>query len=1625
MNEINDKNYKKYNYNKFIEDINNIDIIINYKINKDLSSIIKNSSISYFFYHKELYNEKGTKLKNIENYISLISIIEEYIKIKEEHIVLFFKKIKVNIMKVIINGFLTFDCKENYALIPIIKNLIPFFYNKNLFYFIYNKLSKIYRKFSFYENKELLFSKFSKLLDIWELLYKNYTSEFNLSFISLIRNNFFVLDIIRVEQSINVSIKSINITVEFFPFFNFTLNDNEYNFSFIKVYFSLLESKEITINDIKINKDQNIYKITFIITNNYYIYSINDDADFNNKENKQIFINDISLIEKIEILNNYIGKIINIKASVEYDDTIKEFQINGKGIQNESINKNYSILDNISLNFYINKENFICYRNSSEIFCEDIKYYGGMQNFVPLFKIIKYFIEEFSENSIKIKSLKEYIIKIINVINVNICYSEKNFINFKNILISLIGSLAEINHVLSDNHKKDLFNNQAFSVLYIIIVSSSFPISLKKSYEMITGLDDKNKLNLIFDEIIFDINELNYNYFQWYSIMLYIYIGFILLVLNDYNRIPKNILMQLIDLYEKAEIKRNKKQEINLFINILIRSLNYICDIKGEENLLKNYEKLDDLSEYLLENDNFNHYYLFQILTIIKAFLNIIDFNNISFQKNGETNNNSNNIINTNINIEIKDFIDISGKNNFKYNYKNLLDSFEDLFNYNNFIKIKESINNKLKDFTKHQLYLKKIFHFKNKSLFESESNIIIKEFIDYHREYHKLMKNIFMFNRFWSDKKLYFNEEKKKLLKYKYANYYTSNFQRPLVFPIYDYKNYYPNFTKFEIKDKFYLVEENKDNYNFSLDCPELDNFSIKYENELSKIIERNYLETIHIYKVCLIKRTHHVKGNLYIINKNGLIKKILFHSYPNGIGKDSYFCNVTKGLEHHNHKKEKLCFGEIFTCPQKDMNIKIFIDIANVRLILQRIYYYRKTAIEIFTNTKSYYFNFAEDFKSKKEKSGEYFCENVIKMMSYYYKTEFFPIKIKQNLMGYSREFGEIIKKYSDKNKKNDLMDLENKFMSVLFNHWKPNSTDIEFSTFDMIIYLNLLSNRSYMDLCQYPIFPLLFFYEKNEKNSETKIFERVLSEHIGFQEISEKSKIRKNIIINTYELLKECQENESFDESDKPIYFKTHYSNNVYTSNFLIRLFPYSFISIELQGSNFDSPDRLFFSIEQTFYNISYQKSDIRELIPEFYYFPEMFININKINFHERANGTKVDDVEMPNKINFLDKNIFNNDILEIKDHNYESSNYFKIFRFIEKMRNLLESKSTEINYWINIIFGPKQRYEDFKKKDQLFRDETYVDFSKDKEKEFEKYVQDQNIMTSVEFGITPVQTLFNEKEIINYKNRNSIYDNKVKNNKELYKELCKTIERSIERPNSDENYNNIIINKKRGFTHFAKNVKIMGRFQNKNDLNSINSINNINKKHQKVGDKNILKIEFNIEKLRIKGYNTGKVEIFIDGELYDELYDHSNEITCIDYNKRLNMFCTSSKDGFLYLYIYPNKLITALKNPNDNYFNKVFLSSNPFPCIIAYEENNYEIFSFSINGFKITKISLYILLDIKKKINNLNIISFFNCKGGTYKDRLIVILNNIKGNTFKCQLINIPFFDKEENTFEIKK
>ena len=111
-------------------------------------------------------------------------------------------------------------------------------------------------------------------------------------------------------------------------------------------------------------------------------------------------------------------------------------------------------------------------------------------------------------------------------------------------------------------------------------------------------------------------------------------------------------------------------------------------------------------------------------------------------------------------------------------------------------------------------------------------------------------------------------------------------------------------------------------------------------------------------------------------------------------------------------------------------------------------------------------------------------------------------------------------------------------------------------------------------------------------------------------------------------------------------------------------------------------------------------------------------------------------------------------------------------------------------------------------------------------------------------------------------------------------------------------------------------------------------------------------------------------------------------------------------------------YSNKLISIIKHPNKLYFDKVFLSSNPFPTIIAYEKQNNCFYSYTLSGIFINKM---ILDENKDKNNNKKIYNdnskkkfeiFFNFDiyGGCHKD-IIQIINNLDK---KKRMFDLPFF-----------
>jgi hypothetical protein len=101
-----------------------------------------------------------------------------------------------------------------------------------------------------------------------------------------------------------------------------------------------------------------------------------------------------------------------------------------------------------------------------------------------------------------------------------------------------------------------------------------------------------------------------------------------------------------------------------------------------------------------------------------------------------------------------------------------------------------------------------------------------------------------------------------------------------------------------------------------------------------------------------------------------------------------------------------------------------------------------------------------------------------------------------------------------------------------------------------------------------------------------------------------------------------------------SDVPIYqYGTHYSSPGVIFNFLVRLSPYTEAARTLQGGRFDLSDRIFSSLKICWHSVTTEVSDVRELVPEFYYLPEFLINIQHYDFGVTQVKERVHNVKLP--------------------------------------------------------------------------------------------------------------------------------------------------------------------------------------------------------------------------------------------------------------------------------------------------------------------------------------------------------------------------------------------------------
>lgn len=264
-------------------------------------------------------------------------------------------------------------------------------------------------------------------------------------------------------------------------------------------------------------------------------------------------------------------------------------------------------------------------------------------------------------------------------------------------------------------------------------------------------------------------------------------------------------------------------------------------------------------------------------------------------------------------------------------------------------------------------------------------------------------------------------------------------------------------------------------------------------------------------------------------------------------------------------------------------------------------------------------------------------------------------------------------------------------------------------EISNFEYLMQLNTLAGRSYNDITQYPVFPwVLADYDSKNLDLENPSTYRDLSKPIG--------------ALNAERLIKYQERYTTFDDPVIPkFHYGSHYSSAGTVLYYLVRVEPFTTLSIQLQGGKFDHADRMFSDIGGTWNGVLEDMSDVKELVPELFYLPESLMNVNSIDFGTTQLGGKLDSVKLPP---------WAEDPVD----------------FIHKHRKALESEhvSAHLHEWIDLIYGYKQRGKEAISANNVFFYITYegtVDIDKITDPVQQRSTQDQIAY----FGQTPSQLL----------------------------------------------------------------------------------------------------------------------------------------------------------------------------------------------------------------------------------------------------------------------------------------
>eukprot|EP00887_Chlorella_sp_A99_P007641 scaffold20.g7641.t1 len=262
---------------------------------------------------------------------------------------------------------------------------------------------------------------------------------------------------------------------------------------------------------------------------------------------------------------------------------------------------------------------------------------------------------------------------------------------------------------------------------------------------------------------------------------------------------------------------------------------------------------------------------------------------------------------------------------------------------------------------------------------------------------------------------------------------------------------------------------------------------------------------------------------------------------------------------------------------------------------------------------------------------------------------------------------------------------------------------------SNFTYLLHLNREAGRSFKDLTQYPVMPWVV------QDYTSPVLD--LSDPATFRDLSKPiGALNPRRLAEYQQRFAELQKlNRAVAEGGGP---------PVEMPPFL-----YGRLMLRLQNGRFDAPDRLFWSVADTWRSVTSLPTDVKELIPEFYAADgggAFLLNREGVDFGTRAGGEQVGDVALPPWA------------CDAQD-------------FVHKLAEALESPhvSRRLHKWIDLVFGCKSRGPAAEKADNVYHYLTYDEIAlRYLQQEQDPVMRQALRLQMMEFGRTPRQ-LFSRK------------------------------------------------------------------------------------------------------------------------------------------------------------------------------------------------------------------------------------------------------------------------------------